>query len=283
MTEEELEEIVQLLEAAGVNAQLCDTPVRIAGMSAVCGVPKEIGDENWDDYILLPKALVGLHPEMMIPTEGDSMVGANIEPGDSLRVRFGVMARDGDIVLAWIDGQCTVKTLYTDEVGQQWLVPQNEAYDAILLAEVQDARVLGVVMGVEKGTPRVSIRSMAQAVRRTESRRRAAQKLSDEAVDAIVAGMATEVVHARQWYAVYKAMVEYDVQDEGDYQGFCRRVARLLPDHRHLPDPRELARVCVLSFAKPIALWEESDAPVSGSRFHDYRRIALTMKSRLST
>jgi len=38
----------------------------------------------------------------------------------------------------------------------------------------------------------------------------------------------------------------------------------------------------VLSFAKPIAMWEESNAPVSGVRFRDYRNLALTMKAYLT-
>ena len=33
----------------------------------------------------------------------------------------------------------------------------------------------------------------------------------------------------------------------------------------------------VLSFAKPITMWEESNAPVKGVRFRDYRNIALKM------
>lgn len=282
MTEQELNEIIQLLEAAGVNAQLCDTPVRVSALSAVCGVPKELGDECCDDYVLLPKALVGMHPEMLIPAEGDSMAGAGIEAGDQLRVRFGVAPHDGDIVLAWMDGRCTVKSLFTDEEGRHWLVPQNDDYDAIPLTEEMDARPLGVVLGVEKSSPRASTRQLLQAVRRTRNKRLAAKRLSPDETGQLIVRIGGEVAHARQWYAVYKAMEEYDVQQAGDYQGFCARVRELLPTHAHLPDAKEVARMEVLSFAKPIALWEETNAPVSGARFRDYRRIALTMTDYLS-
>ena len=282
MKTEELRELMGLLKAAGVSAELCDTPVRVSSKSAVCGVPKEIGDECWDDYILLPKALVGRHPEMLIPAEGDSMAGAGIASGDSLRVCFNMQANDGDIVLAWIDGRCTVKTFFTDDDGRKWLVPQNDDYDAILLTEEMNARVLGVVLGVEKASPRVQTRTLMQSVRRTLNHHRAAKKLSDDEVNRLIVSIGDEVAHARQWFAVYKAMSEYGVIDEGDYQGFCGRVRRTVPAHGHLPEAREVARMEVQSFSKPVAMWVETNAPVSGTRFRDYLRIALTMKDYLS-
>ena len=61
---------------------------------------------------------------------------------------------------------------------------------------------------------------------------------------------------------------------EGDFVGFCERVCSLLPEHKHLPTPRELARMAVQSFAKPVSMWVSADAPVQGSRFYDYLRIA---------
>lgn len=282
MKTDELRELMDLLEAAGVRAELCDTPVRVSALSAVCGVPREIGDDEWDDYILLPKALVGRHPVMMVPAEGDSMAGAGIAPGDSLRVCFGMTVNDGDIVLAWLDGRCTVKTFFTDDEGRRWLVPQNDNYDAIMLTEEMNARMLGVVQGVEKASPRVQTRSLSQSVRRTQGRQRAAKKLSDGEVNALIVRIGTEVAHARQWFAVYKAMAEYGVTDEGDYQGFCARVRGTVPAHGHLPDAREVARMEVQSFSKPVAMWAETNAPVSGTRFRDYLRIALTMKDYLS-
>jgi len=269
--------MMELLESTGCRPKLCDTPVPLSGCAVRCGVPTEPGDEDCSEYIMLPKSVVGMHPEMFIPAEGDSMRDAGFEPGDLLRVRFGVDARDGDIVLAWIDGQCTVKSLFTDEDGQRWLIPQNEDYDAILLKEEMDVRILGVVVCVEKASPRSSSRQMLQAVRRTKNKLRAARKLTDEEVDEKIVRIGKNVQHARQWFAVYKGMAECKVQEPGDYKGFSSRVRRLLPDHGHLPDAKEVARMDVLSFAKPIAMWEEANAPVRGVRFRDYRSLARTM------
>ena len=277
MTEDELREILQMLEEAGVQAQLCDTPVGVSISSARCGIPTELGDDGLEDYILLPKAVVGIHPEMFIPATGDSMRDAGYDDGDMLRVRFGVEVNDGDDALALIDGTCTVKTLFTDETGQAWLVPQNEKYDAIMLTEDMDIRLLGRVIGVQKQSSRPSSRDMLQAIRRTKNKLRAAGKMSDEQVDALIVRIGTRVLHARQWYAVMRALADVEVIDASDFEGFCNRVSRLLPDHKHLPEPKELSRIAVMSFSKPVAMWTEDNAPVSGKRFRDYLDIALKM------
>ena len=121
MDKEELRELLALLDEANVNYKLCDVPTPVSLQSVPCGSPAELGEEDIDDYILLPRKLVGMHPEMFVPCQGDSMIEAGYEPGDLLRVRFGVEAQDGDNVLACIDGACTVKSLFTDEDGTKWL------------------------------------------------------------------------------------------------------------------------------------------------------------------
>ena len=93
MDKEELKEIMRLLKEAGVEAQLCDTPIPVSANGARCGLPEDLEDENIDDYFWIPKAIVGQQPEMFIPAIGDSMIEAGYEEGDMLRVRFGVEAR----------------------------------------------------------------------------------------------------------------------------------------------------------------------------------------------
>ena len=142
MDKEELIEVLRLLKDAGIDAQLCDTPVPVSAIGARCGWPENLEDECIDDYILIPKALVGQHPEMFIPAIGDSMIEAGYEEGDMLRVRFDVEARDGKDMLMMIDRKCTVKTFFTDEDGVKWLLPQNDEYTAFPLTEDMDVRVI---------------------------------------------------------------------------------------------------------------------------------------------
>lgn len=279
---QELKETLRLLKEAGVKAELCDCPVRVTDCPVKCGAPQELGDADLTDYVLLPKSLVGSCPELFITADGDSMIGAGYEPGDQLRIRVGAAFHDGDNVVAWLDGRCTVKSLFTDEEGQRWLVPQNDKYDAIQLRDDMNVQILAVVIGVEKRSPRASSRSLMQAIRRTKNKQKAACRRTDAEVDKIVVTVGSEVQHARQWYAVYRALVDHEATAEGDYQAFCSRVRALLPDHRHLPDPKEIARMSVLSFAKPVALWVATNAPVGGARFKDYLRIARSTTALLS-
>ena len=274
MNEDELKKTLEMISQAGLEVMLCDTRVPRSGVGVKCGVPTLPGDFNWQDYMLLPKALVGFHPEIFVPAIGDSMTGANIQEGDLLRVQLGVEGHDGDNVLAWIDGSCTVKTFFQDDEGLQWLVPQNEAYDAILLTGEYDVHILGRVVGVEKQSPRASFKDCRKYVQRAKTKLKMARLLSPEQVDNVIRTISVEVKHARQWYAVYRAMADYQQVDEGSVAMFCERVARVVPDHGHLPNPREVQRMAVQSFSKPVTLWTQANAPVSGVRFTDYLRIA---------
>lgn len=277
MSEEELKEILDILTASGMKPMLCDTPIGLVDNPVNCGDPKDMGDYTIGD-ILVPRALVGIHPEFMVPVVGDSMTGAGYEEGDLLRVRMGVRALDCDNVLACIGNDCTVKTLIHDDQGMTWLVPQNDNYDAILLdTQNEEVRILGVVVGVEKRQPRATLAKSLKKVNETKRKIKAARRLDDWQVDVAIKKIAPQVVHARQWYAVYRQMVDFEVADKDSYEAFCMRVAALLPDHGHLPTARELQRMAVQSFSKPVALWNEKNAPVKDKRFQDYMYIAKAM------
>ena len=282
MTENEIKELLELLKASGMEAMLCDTPIGLVDNPVVCGDPRDMGDYTVGD-VLVPRALVGIHPEFMVPVVGDSMIGAGYEEGDLLHVRMGVQPYDGDNVLACIGNDCTVKTLLHDEQGLTWLVPQNNDYDAILLNEKKDAiRIVGVVVGVEKRQPRAPLAKSLKKVHETKRKMEAARKMEDWQVDLAIKNISPMVVHARQWYAVYRQMVDRSVTDEGAYEAFCCRVASIVPDHGHLPTARELQRMAVQSFARPVPLWNEKNAPVKDKRFQDYIDIAKAMGNLLA-
>lgn len=269
----EIEEICKLLEQAGMRPMLCDTPVPIYDVSVPAGIPNEVGDPLKGEYILLPRSMVGMNPTIVVGVTGDSMKDAGFEEGDRLELRLTPCAKDGDIVVAEIDGKCTVKTFFTDDGGDHWLVPSNEAYDAIRLTEEMQVRIVGVVVGHIKQCPRTSFNTCMKSVKR--SRGKLGDKpLTRARVERVIVRMADEVKHGRQWYAVYRSMVDKRAHDEGAYSDFCDMVERLVPEHEHLPVASELRRLAVQSFRKPASLWDRSDAPVSGSRFDDYLRIA---------
>ena len=75
---------------------------------------------------------------------GDSMVGAGIFSGDKVVVRPQQNADDGQIVVARIDDEATVKRL-SRRNGQVWLLPENEKYDPI---DGTNAEIIGIVKAV---------------------------------------------------------------------------------------------------------------------------------------
>lgn len=164
MSEKELQEIIQDLRDAGFDPKLCDVAVPLCTCAAQCGKPTEFGDDDHTEYIMMPRSMCS-ELDYFVPAAGDSMIDAGIEPGDRLQVRTGIAPRDGDIVVACIDGCGTVKAFFTDENGTQWLVPQNKNYDPIMLNESMNMQLLGVVVGFEKSIPRVPTRVMIKAIK----------------------------------------------------------------------------------------------------------------------
>lgn len=75
---------------------------------------------------------------------GDSMIGAGILDGDKVVVRPQQTAMDGQIVVARIGDEATVKRLYRKN-GEVWLMPENEAYTPI---DGREAELIGLVKAV---------------------------------------------------------------------------------------------------------------------------------------
>ena len=75
---------------------------------------------------------------------GDSMINAGILDGDKVVVRPQQTADDGQIVVARIGDEATVKRLYRRD-GEIWLMPENEAYSPI---DGSEAEIIGLVRAV---------------------------------------------------------------------------------------------------------------------------------------
>jgi DNA polymerase V len=80
----------------------------------------------------------------LVRVSGDSMTGAGIFDGDELVVDRGLDAHDGHVVVAVVNAELTVKRLSWRD-GLMVLRPENPAYPEIVLSELDEATVWGVV------------------------------------------------------------------------------------------------------------------------------------------
>ena len=88
---------------------------------------------------------------VLLTVKGDSMIEAGLMPGDTIIVLKGTPAKVGDIVVAIVDNEFTVKYLDTDKHGQFFLRPGNKAYPAIHPHEALE--VFGRVEGAYRVYP----------------------------------------------------------------------------------------------------------------------------------
>jgi len=110
------------------------------------GVPQPASQEQpelltIDDYLIDDPNRTSLHK-----VRGDSMRDAAVLDGDLVVVEHNAPAKPGDIVIACVDNELTVKTLRLDETGAYFLEAANPAYLAI--RPTSSLEVLGVVIGV---------------------------------------------------------------------------------------------------------------------------------------
>lgn len=112
-----------------------------------CGAP-EYAEENYEEYVPLPAALFGEGEFFILRASGRSMIEAGIEPGDLVVVRKQSGAEEGDIVVALVEGETTLKRFYRDENRQcVRLHPENKEMEDIF---VKNCYIQGVAQHVIK-------------------------------------------------------------------------------------------------------------------------------------
>ena len=269
-----------LMEEQGWQPMPCDTPVPVYDVPASCGLPLPLGNET-NDFKMVPKGILASMDTFFVRAKGDSMIGANIIDGDLVLVDKTAQVYDSDIVVALIDGECVLKCYCTDDDGQTWLAPRNDAYDAIPVREGQDLFIFGVVTEVWRKSPRVTHRECIDVVNRTKRRARKPKEVCLSEVQAAIRDIAPKVTNGRQWFAVYRALADRKLVGEECFEAFCRLVAEAVPEHPRLPVYTEMQRMSVMCFAKPIWQWQADNAPVTGKRYLDYLMLAKEMLKRL--
>jgi repressor LexA len=103
-----------------------------------------LAEENIEEYVQLPAAIGGEQGDYILQVKGDSMSDAGILEGDYVVVSEADDADNGEIVVALIEDEATVKRFYREK-DRVRLQPANKAYKPI---RTRDAKVLGRVIGV---------------------------------------------------------------------------------------------------------------------------------------
>jgi len=126
------------------NTEQTQTP--IIG-SVPCGSP-QYEEENIEEYVSLPTAIFGKGDFFILKASGQSMIEAGIDDGDLVVVRKQIEANEGDIVVALVDNQNTLKRYYRDDENKKIILhPENKKMKDII---VEECFIQGVACNIIK-------------------------------------------------------------------------------------------------------------------------------------
>ena len=131
--------------------------IRVIGTESTISVPivgkvaagePILAQENIEDYFSIGESFFRQdelkNDNYILKVQGESMINAGINDGDYIIVSKQETARNGQIVVAMIDGNATVKTFYKEN-GYIRLQPENDTMEPII---VKDVTILGKVVGL---------------------------------------------------------------------------------------------------------------------------------------
>ena len=123
-----------------------NTRTAIVG-SVPCGSP-QYEEENIEEYVSLPTAIFGKGDFFILTASGNSMIDAGIDDGDLVVIRKQNTADEGDIVVALVENQNTLKRYYKDKKKRKIILhPENKRMQDII---VDNCYIQGVACHVIK-------------------------------------------------------------------------------------------------------------------------------------
>lgn len=136
---------IELLRPADGRTRTAAVELPLLGRVAA-GQPLEAISD--DETLSVPESMIGRGETYVLRVAGDSMIDEHIADGDFVIVEKRDTARDGERVVALIDGEhATLKTLFHEPGGRIRLQPANERV-APLLYEAARVQVQGVAIGI---------------------------------------------------------------------------------------------------------------------------------------
>lgn len=278
MDEKELKELFEQLEAQGWKPQLCERHVPYFSNGVPAGYPDNPGDYD-GEMVPIPLSFLKIC-DFVLAVHGDSMKDAGILNGDDVIVKHDVRFEDGDVVVAWLDGETSLKSYYKDDDGEVWLVPANDAYTPIRVSDYTTVYILGKVTKISKKAPRMSYSVMRKSLQKMQEKQ--CRKLTDDMVRDALTQVLTDIKVGRMWFCVYRALVDVGYLRKGGYEQLKVRMDELFPENEFNISLREISRMDVGSFSKPASRWNEEDAPVTGKRFKEYHKLCTALTDLLN-
>ena len=135
---------IELLDRAVEQVRLIVRPDGLPLVGQVAAGSPVLAEENIEEYVDVPALAGGEEGEYVLRVRGESMIDAGILPDDYVVVRPQDTAKDGEIVVALLGEEATVKR-YFREADHIRLQPENAAMEPI---RSRDVRVLGRVVGL---------------------------------------------------------------------------------------------------------------------------------------
>lgn len=138
-----MNDIKLIMYSADLSTEL---PLPFADQGVRAGFPSPAQD-YMTDSIDLNRELIR-HPATTFyaRASGDSMKDCGIDDGDLLVIDKALEPQDGDIVVAYIDGEFTLKTVrFDDNEKCIWLIPANKEYSPIKITEENNFLIWGVL------------------------------------------------------------------------------------------------------------------------------------------
>jgi repressor LexA len=135
---------IELLDRAAAGVLSIVRPQGLPVVGQVAAGQPVLAEENIEEYIETPDFAGGRDGEYLLRVRGESMKDAGIMEGDLVVVRRQETAADGDIVVALVGDEATVKRFF-QESDHVRLQPENAAMEPI---RSRDVRVLGKVVGL---------------------------------------------------------------------------------------------------------------------------------------
>jgi len=126
------------------GARLPRNVIQLPLVGRVAAGRPSLAEQDIEDSMLLPTQIVGDTGSFMLTVKGDSMIEAGIFDGDYVVVKEQPVANNGEIVVALIDDEATVKTFYREK-DRIRLQPENHTMEPIY---VRDVMILGKVIAL---------------------------------------------------------------------------------------------------------------------------------------